>query len=112
MTALDRRLNAYRDDVADARLRGQVAAQRYVEGRAARVAVGSAPVRREPGTDAGLDTFYHYGEPVLVFDEGGGWAWCQSQHDGYVGYLEACQIAVGPIGGATHFVATMGSYRY
>jgi cell wall-associated NlpC family hydrolase len=112
VTALDRRLNAYRDDLADARLRGQVSARRYIEGRTARVAVGSAPVRREPRTDAALDTFYHHGEPVLVFDENGGWAWCQSQHDGYVGYIETSQLAVGPIVEPTHLVATMASYRY
>ena len=112
MTGLDRRLNAYRDDVADARLRGQVAVQRYVHGKTARVVVGSAPVRREPKRDAALDTFYHHGEPVLVFDQSGGWAWCQSQHDSYVGYVETSEIALGPIVEPTHFVATMGSYRY
>ena len=42
-----------------------------------------------PSREAELDTHYHYGEPVLVFDEAGGFAWCQSHFDGYVGYVEA-----------------------
>ncbi len=111
-TALDRRLNAYRDDLADARLRGIVAAPRYVEGRAARVVIGRAPVRRRPEPQAEIDTFYHYGEEVLVFDEAGGYAWCQSLFDGYVGYVEARHIAIGAAPTPTHFVATLGTYAY
>jgi hypothetical protein len=40
MNALpDRRLNAYRPDLADEALRGIVAAERYVTGKGARVAL-------------------------------------------------------------------------
>jgi cell wall-associated NlpC family hydrolase len=109
---LDPRLNAYRPDLADVRLRGAVAAPRYVEGRPARVVVGRAPVHRSPEPAAPLDTYYHYGDPVLVFDEAGGKAWCQSLVDDYVGYVEAKQVAIGGASAPTHFVATMGSYLY
>ena len=109
---LDPRLNACRDDLADARLRGVVAAPRYVEGRAARIVVGRAAVRHTPGRPAETDTFFHYGEEVLVFDETGGHAWCQSLFDGYVGYVEASHIAKGAAPAPTHFVATLGSYCY
>jgi hypothetical protein len=109
---LDPRLHAYRDDLADARLRGRVAARRFVEGRPARVVTGRAPVRRGADSGAPLDTFYHYGEPILVFEEAGDWAWCQSLDDGYVGYVERKQIAAGIAAEPTHFVATMGSYCY
>ena len=47
-----------------------------------------------------------------MFDSAAGWAWCQSQRDGYVGYVEASHVAVGPSPAPTHFVVTMGSYRY
>jgi cell wall-associated NlpC family hydrolase len=109
---LDPRLNACRDDLADARLRGVVAAPRYVEGRAAHVVIGRAAVRRAPGAPAEIDTFFHYGERVLVFDEAGGHAWCQSLFDFYVGYVEASHIATGEAPAPTHFVATLGSYCY
>ncbi len=109
---LDPRLNAYREDLADARLRGQVVAAGYVEGRAARVVAGCAPVRRRPSPSAELDTFYHYGEEVRVFDEAGGYAWCQSLFDGYVGYVEARHVVLGTPPVPTHFVATLGSYAY
>lgn len=109
---LDRRLNAYRDDLADARLRGVVAAPRYVEGRAARIVAGRAPVRRTPGPPAEIDTFFHYGEEVLVFDEAGGHAWCQSLFDRYVGYVETRHVAIGAAPAPTDFVATLGSHCY
>jgi hypothetical protein len=109
---LDPRLNAYRADLADARLRGVVGAPRYVEGQAARVVVGRAPVRRTAAPRAEIDTFYHYGERVLVFEEAGGHAWCQSLFDGYVGYVELGHIATGAVPVPTHFVATLGSYCY
>lgn len=109
---LDPRLNAYRDDLADERLRGLVAATRYVEGRTARIIAGRAPVRRSPEPQAEIDTFFHYGDPVLVFDMADGYAWCQSLFDGYVGYVEACHIAIGAVPAPTHFVATLGSYSY
>jgi len=110
--ALDPRCNAWRADLADARLRGAVAAPRYVEGQQARVVVGRAPVRRFPSPETGLDTFYHYGEDVLVFAVAGGYAWCQSRFDRYVGYVEEGHLALGTPAEAGHFVATLGSYTY
>lgn len=109
---LDRRLNAYRDDLADERLRGAVVAGRYVPGREARVVVGRVPVRRRPDPQAETDTFHHYGEEVRVFDEAEGYAWCQSLLDGYVGYAEARCLQSGAAPAPTHFVATLGSYAY
>lgn len=109
---LDPRLNAYRQDLADARLRGQVAAPRYVTGRPARVVAGRAPVRRSPNLPAETLTFYHYGEDLLVFDEADGFLWCQSLFDCYVGYVEAAQIMPGAAPAPTHFVATTGCYLY
>ena len=110
--ALDRRLNAVRDDLADARLRWKTAAPRYAEGRPARVAVGLAPVLDAPEPHAATATSYHYGERVLVFDESGGYAWCQSTRDRYVGYVDAEALAFGGNTQPTHVVATLGSYRY
>src|SRR3954454_11699900 len=110
---LDPRLPAFRADLADARLRGRVEAPRFVEGVPARVVVGRAPVRKSPAPDAELLTFYHYGEPVLVFETGEGFAWCQSFIDDYVGYVALAATA--PIEAAlepTHYVKNLGAYTY
>lgn len=115
MTGRDRpdpRLNAYRGDLADERLRGLVDASRYVAGRPGRIVAGRALVRRTPSADSETLTSAHYGEGLLVFDAAGGFAWCQSLFDSYVGYVEAAHVALGAAPAPTHFVATLGSYVY
>ena len=112
MTRLDPRLNAYRADLADMRLREQVAAPRYVEGRPARVVAGCTALRRRPDPHAEAGTHCHYGEEMLVFDEAADYLWCQSLFDCYVGYLARRDVAIGPPPTATHFIATLGSYAF
>ena len=110
--SLDPRLFAVRDDLADITLRARFRAPRYAGGRPARVAVGLLPVQHAPQSDAALDTFFHYGEPVRVFDEADGYAWCQSLRDSYVGYVDAGALAMGAAPAPTHYIASMGAYRY
>jgi hypothetical protein len=109
---LDPRLNAYRPNLADSALRGQVMASRYAEGKPALVTSGLLPVLHEPQPESALDTFFHYGEALRVFDEADGYAWCQSRRDNYVGYVDAGALAFGEPPAATHYVAGLGAYRY
>ncbi len=110
--SLDPRLFAIRDDLADVTLRGRFRAPRYAKGRPTRVAVGLLPVRHAPQPDAALDTFFHYGEAVRVFEEKRGYAWCQSARDSYVGYVDAAALATGDAPATTHYITSMGAYRY
>jgi cell wall-associated NlpC family hydrolase len=96
MTDLDPRLNAFRDDLADVRLKDRVSAPRYAEGRLAGVARGIADLRRAPSPTAPLDTQLLYGEKVRVFDERDDWAWVQNETDGYVGYVESAALGAPP----------------
>jgi hypothetical protein len=86
---LDRRLYAYKDDVADAKLRGKVQALRYVTPELRQVTVSIAPVLREPRYDAPTDTQALLGEPVHVFQIKDGWAFVQLVIDHYVGFIPA-----------------------
>jgi len=107
----DRRLNAFRPDLADERLRGAVDAARFVAGKAGRIAVPVADLRRAPRPDAGLDTQLLCGEAVRVFDDGEGWAWVQAVRDGYVGYVAASAIVSdGPT--PTHVVCLPRTFIY
>jgi cell wall-associated NlpC family hydrolase len=90
---LDRRIHAVREDLADARLAGQVAAPRFAEPVRRRISVPLAPCRRRPAADAMLETEFLYGEPVDVFDVADGWAWAQSAVDRYVGYVPTDVLA-------------------
>ncbi len=91
--SLDKRLNAYRPDLAAAHLEGKVASARFVAGEPAAIAVGRAALRHAPSWDAAQDTELLHGEPVTVYDRQDGWAWVQAGNDSYVGYLRADCLA-------------------
>ncbi len=111
MTAPDPRLNAYREDLADARLRGQVEAAEFVAGKPGRIAVPVADIRRAPDASSGLDTQFLLGEHVTVFESRAGWSWVQGRRDGYVGYVRGNEI--GPVSlKPTHEVAVPRTFAY
>lgn len=111
MSGPDRRLNAYRPDLADERLRGRVNAARFVGGRRMRVTTPVLDVLSQPRFDAGLDTQMLAGETVAVFDEAEGFAWVQGERDGYVGYVAADALAP-PGPEPTHVVAVPRTFAY
>jgi hypothetical protein len=84
---LDKRINAFRPDLAAAHLKGKVEAARFVEGQAASVAVGRASLRAEPSFQAGQDSELLHGERVAIYERKDGWAWVQAANDDYVGYV-------------------------
>ncbi len=107
----DPRLNAYRPDLADTRLAGQVQAERMVDGAPAQVTAGTSPLRQAPDHGARMDSEILAGEPLLVFERSGGWAWVQSRDDGYVGYTpeDAIGTAVHTV---THRVAALRTFVF
>ncbi len=107
----DRRLNAYRADLAEERLRDIVAAERYVEGRTASVCVPVAPLRGRADGTAGVDTELLLGESVSLLDRAEGWCWVKADFDGYVGYLPESMIREGATQ-PTHIVAAPRTFAY
>jgi cell wall-associated NlpC family hydrolase len=111
LTARDARLHAFRSDLADARLKGEVAADRFVAGRPARITASIADLRKAPRPDAGVNTQVLFGDDVLVFEDAEGWAWVQAERDGYVGYV--ADNLVGPREHApTHIVSVPRTFLY
>ena len=111
LTVRDPRLHAFRPDLADARLKGEVAAERFAAGRPARIAVAVADIRKAPKPDAGVNTQFLRGDDVLVFDAADGWAWVQGERDGYVGYVEESALG-GRDRAATHVVSVPRTFVY
>lgn len=107
---LDRRLHAFRPDLADEALRGRVVADHFVAGVPARIAVPVAPLRPAPDPDRGIDTELLMGETVRVFERKDGWAWLQADQDGYVGYIPEPQLAEPEA--ATHLVLVPRTFLY
>ena len=92
MTVHDKRMLAFRPDLADARLKGRLVAEKFVSGRPARVVASVADLLREPRPDAGLNNQLLRGDDVLVFDESNDWAWVQGERDKYVGYVRCSDL--------------------
>ena len=111
MTDFDPRLTPARPDLAAAYLRGQVAADAYIEGRALQVCVGTADLRHAPAPDAPLDTQALFGEKVMLYEDHEGWGWVQLARDGYVGYISMAALAEGQIK-PTHRVIVNRSFVY
>ncbi|TRC94309.1 NlpC/P60 family protein [Mesorhizobium sp. WSM4303] len=111
MTARDARLHAFRSDLADARLKGEVSADRFVTGRPARIAASVADIRKAPRPDAGVNTQVLFGDDVLVFEEAEGWAWVQAERDGYVGYVGATMLGA-RAHAPTHIVSAPRTFLY
>ncbi|MBL8893787.1 MAG: SH3 domain-containing protein, partial [Rhizobiales bacterium] len=111
MTMLDPRLHAFRPDLADQRLRGQIEANSFAAGDPMAIIDPIASIRREPRFDAVQTTQALLGEPVRVFERREGWAWVQLERDGYVGYVSEDSLGR-PAGTPTHRVRIPLSYSY
>ena len=107
---LDRRLNAFRPDLAADTLKGQVEADRFVKGEPASVVASVAALRPFPDLGRGIDTELLRGENVRVFDRANGFAWVQADEDGYVGYLP--EEMIGRTVEPTHRITAVRTFLY
>ena len=111
MDKLDPRLHAYRPDLADEALRGQVEASRFVHGSLKRIVAPVAALYKVPDALSERQSECLFGEDVKVFEEKNGFCWVQAQQDGYVGYVE--QSKIGSIGNQpTHRVNVPRTFQY
>lgn len=107
---LDRRLHAFRPDLADETLKGSVEAGQFVRGEPARIAVSVTQLRPAPDLARDIDTELLFGETVRVFDRADGFAWVQADQDGYVGYLP--ETTLGAPEEPTHRIAVPRTFLY
>ncbi len=111
MSGLDHRLNVYRDDLADIRLKDRVKAGRYVAGTSARIIDNFTDLLSEPREGAALARQAILGEMVTVFETSGEYSWIQRDLDGYVGYTK--NSALGEAGNLpTHIVNAPRTFLY
>lgn len=79
--------NAYRKDLADTALAGQVIASHYAD-PLLRLLIAGANLLPEPDNDAKPLTKLHPGDEIRMLDLSRGWAWGYGP-DGRVGYVRA-----------------------
>jgi cell wall-associated NlpC family hydrolase len=100
---LDERVHAYRRDIADIALAGQIFAPHYARPVMRGCGMRATFVRPSPSAEAPPSSQLLPGEEFAVLEVSGGWAWGYCRHDHYVGYVEAIDL-VEPLA-ATHLVA-------
>lgn len=108
---LDRRLHAYREDLADIALKGRVEAANFVAGRPFVVRAPVVDLKPRPSRGSGTDTQLLMGDLVQVFEQRDGWAWLQAERDGYVGYAPTNCIGF-RAEPATHHVVVPRTFLY
>lgn len=112
MKRFEPRLTPARPDLAARHLKGEIDAERYVDGQWRVVLDAAVPVRRGPTPDALLETEALMGERVCVYETTEeGWAWGQLETDGYVGYLPADSLAAAAAA-PTHRVAVLRTLMF
>lgn len=108
---LDKRLNAFRADLADERLMGKVQAARFVGGIPMQVIDPVIDIRRHPRPDAPVDSQALFGETVLIFEDFEGFGWAQLQTDNYVGYVPMNALTQ-KLSAPTHIVTVPRTFLY
>lgn len=107
-TTLDKRLNAYRADIANVDLKKQVEATEYVTGEKYQTGVGLSALYAKPDIDTPMISQLLYGEYFTIFEVNGDWAWGQSLKDGYVGYCTLNNLTP-DLHESTHHVSALSS---
>jgi len=107
----DRRLTLVRDGLADVRLEGLVAAERFATAVPMQVAAPTASLRKAAFAEAEQENQLLFGERFDVLFEDGDFAFGQARRDGYVGYVPSAALTL--LGEPpTHRVAAIRTYAF
>jgi hypothetical protein len=90
---LDARIHAYRRDLADVALAGQVFAPHYARPLIRGCGLRPAFVRTAPSDGAPIASQLLPGETFAVLEMNGHWAWGYCQADHYVGYIDLAALS-------------------
>jgi hypothetical protein len=89
---LDPRIHAYRDDIADIGLAGQVLAPHYARPLVRGCGSRATTIHAAPKDDSQAISELLPGEEFAVLEYAGGWAWGYARADHVTGYVEAIAL--------------------
>ena len=90
---LDERVHAYRRDIADIALAGQIFAPHYARPLIRRCGAAAAAVHCLPSPDAEIVTELAPGDEFAILEISGAWAWGYRRSNHNVGYVRAEALA-------------------
>lgn len=104
----DKRTLASNGKVAHVSLRGEVEAERFVEGTVMTVQQPITNLSESPGS--GRTSQMLFGERFLVLETEGGHAFGRTERDGYVGWVTSASLTQAPE--PTHWIITPATHLY
>lgn len=108
---LDKRIYAYREDIANIKLKGKVTAGEFVNGEKYQIARGLTPLYSSPDSTSVMTSQLLYGEYFTVFEINGEWAWGQALNDDYVGYCAIADLTP-DLHPPTHHISALSSHVF
>ncbi len=111
MSSGDRRLTLLRDGLADRRLEGLVAADRFADVTPMQVSAPAASLRKAPAPDAEQEDQVLFGETFDVLFETGEFAFGQARRDRYVGYVPIEALSA-PVLTPEHRISALRTYAF
>lgn len=109
--SFDPRVTLLRNGVADARLEGVIAADRYAPARPSQAVAPATALRAAPDAGAEQVDQLLFGEGFDRLETAGDFVLGQSLRDGYVGWVEAAALAEDVIV-PTHWVSGLRAYAF
>ncbi|MGJ8536707.1 MAG: NlpC/P60 family protein [Parasphingopyxis sp.] len=105
--ALDPRIHAYRDDIADIALADRIALPHYVKPAMRQIGQPIANLHAEPSETSELGSQLLFGEGFALLDIDDDWAWGFGLHDHFVGFVR--KEALVAQSEATHIVTALAT---
>ncbi|WP_425100817.1 NlpC/P60 family protein [Tropicibacter sp. S64] len=109
---MDRRITPFNGRVAHLSLKGQVEAERFVEGDRAVVVWGTVDLFPSESRACAMDRQLLLGEALRVLEYREGWAFVRACKDGYCGWTSARHVTTEFVPGATHRVSARLTHGY
>ena len=92
-SVFDPREYAYKADLAADYMRGLICSQKFSVGEVFQVKINVASLKKFPDQSSEQVSELLFGEGIIIYEILNGWAWGQSQTDGYVGYVSMDHIS-------------------
>jgi cell wall-associated NlpC family hydrolase len=109
---LDKRVNAYRPDLAHIDLSDRIGAQHFAIPAPVTCVVPVTGVLLSPDAASENISQLLLGETFICLEKRGDWLWGQCAHDAYVGYVRAAAFAGGTLAAATHRVGAAQAHVF
>ena len=110
-SVFDPREYAYKAGLAADYMRGLIRSPKFLVGEVFQVKINVTSLKKSAGQSSEQVSELLFGEEIIIYEILNGWAWGQSQTDGYVGYVSMDHISC-ELQENTHEVTALRAFVY